>query len=203
MDLGEVLARERDEHGSSVGFAPREGEDSGTTESFCRDDGRPTLDGMATNTRTGTASHTTSAARVPDPHALESRSAGHAPSPADERLLHPLRPARRRPVREPHGLTAAIGGRTTAAGTAPSPARLPHRVRHAGAPRLVAPTAVPDHSGDLLGLPDLSGLRLGLRRAWAWLAREVRASAQMDARLRARRDEDSAAMARAGVNRLT
>lgn len=63
----------------------------------------------------------------------------------------------------------------------------------------MAPTSIPDHSGDLLGLPDLSGLRRGLRRVWARLLRGVRASAEVDARLQARHDEDSASMLRAGV----
>lgn len=151
---------------------------------------------MATNTRTETSAHG-AGTRVP---------AGHAPSPADERLLHPVRPGTRRPVRDPHSAvvtvgTTVIGGRTTPAAPAPSSAHRPLGLAPARrAHGVVAPTAVPDHSGDLLGLPDLSGFRRGLHHAWAWLVREVRASAEIDARLRARRDEDSAAMARAGAN---
>ena len=65
---------------------------------------------------------------------------------------------------------------------------------------LVAPTVVPAHSsGDLLGLPDLSWLRLGIGRLWGWAVAELRGAADVDGRLRARRDEDSAAMVRAGV----
>ncbi|MDQ4490033.1 hypothetical protein RBS60_07455 [Sinomonas sp. ASV486] len=158
---------------------------------------------MATNTRTETPA--ASAHRVPDAHAVESAGVrtpvGHAPSPADDRLLHPVRPIAPRPVRRPHTGTTAVGGRTTAAGNPPSSALLPFGAApEAGARPLVPPTAVPELAGDLLGLPDFSALRRGLRRGWAWLADQLRASAEMDARLRARRDEDSAAMARAGVN---
>ncbi len=64
---------------------------------------------------------------------------------------------------------------------------------------LVPATVVPDVAGDLLGLPDFSALRRGLRRLGKLLVGRVRDGAQSDARFRARRDEDSAAMARSGV----
>ncbi|MBL0706010.1 hypothetical protein [Sinomonas cellulolyticus] len=156
---------------------------------------------MATNTTRTDASATHPIA--PDPHAVEARSAGRAPSPADDRLLHPLRPVRRRPARAPHSPTGGLGERTTAAGRAASSVRVPLRSGHAPAAlRTVPPTVVPDHSGDLLGLPDLSGLRRALRHAWAWIIREVRAAAEIDARVAGRREEDSVAMARAGANPL-
>ncbi|GAA2196469.1 hypothetical protein GCM10009849_01690 [Sinomonas flava] len=144
---------------------------------------RRTLVGMATNTRTQ--------------HSTESL----------DRTLHPLRPGTRRPVRDPHrGAGGPLAGeRTTPAGNPPSSARPPLREPDAArAPRLVgrpfvAPTTVPDTSGDLLGLPDLSALRGALRHLWRWLAGQVGAAAELDARVRARRDEDSAAMLRAGV----
>ncbi|WP_430298258.1 hypothetical protein [Sinomonas sp. B1-1] len=124
-----------------------------------------------------------------------------------DRTLHPLRPTTRRPVRDPHRDAGGppAGERTTPAGNPPSSPRLPLAEPDAArAPRradrpLVAPTTLPDHSGDLLGLPDFSALRRRLRRTWAWLAGQFGAAAAVDARLRARRDEDSAAMLRAGV----
>lgn len=163
---------------------------------------------MTTNTNTVPASSGHgSAARVPDAHALESRreAVEHAPSPVRERLAHPLRPAERRPVRAPHGTAGTAPGRTTSPGTPPLPARLPLAEPGIGSiGDVVPPTVLPDPSGDLLGLPDLGPLVRALRAGWAWLVRQARASAEIDARLRARRDEDSAAMARGGVglNRL-
>lgn len=152
-------------------------------ESFRPPGVRRTLVGMATNTRTQ-----------------------HSNEPLD-RTLHPLRPATRRPVRDPHRGAGGplVGERTTPAGNPPSSARPPlGEPEAARAPRLVgrplvAPTTLPDHSGDLLGLPDFSVLRRRIHRAWTWLAGQVGAAAEVDARLRARRDEDSAAMLRAGV----
>ncbi|WP_413249780.1 hypothetical protein [Sinomonas flava] len=130
----------------------------------------------------------------------------HSTEPLD-RTLHPLRPTTRRPVRDPHRGAAGplTGERTTPAGNPPSSPHLPlnepeaaRAPRRAGRP-LMAPTTLPDHSGDLLGLPDFSALRRRFHRTWAWLAGQFGAAAEVDARLRARRDEDSAAMLRAGV----
>ena len=132
----------------------------------------------------------------------------HTIDPAAERAVHPVRPASRRPLRDPHHLLeggTGVGPLTTPAGPAPSSARPALGETDAGGRAdastrpLVAPTAVPDVSGDLLGLPDLSALRRGLARAGGWLIGRVRAAARTDARLRARRDEDSAAMLRSGV----
>lgn len=144
-----------------------------------------------------------SAARIPDAHALDARrrdAADTTAAPVRERLLHPLRPAERRPARTPHPGPAPAAARTTARANPPS---APHRPEGAGrgltSRDLVPPTPLPDTSGDLLGLPDLRPLVRALRAGWAWLARQARASAEVDARLRGRRDEDSATMARAGV----
>jgi hypothetical protein len=80
------------------------------------------------------------------------------------------------------------------------PLRKPHENRAgstAGAP-LVAPTALPEHAGDLLGLPDLRNARRALGRALAWLRESFEAAGAVEARLRARRDEDDARLARSG-----
>ncbi len=77
--------------------------------------------------------------------------------------------------------------------------RTPHDRVLAVAP-FVAPTALPDHAGDLLGLPDLGGLRRAARRAWAWLRESLDAAAAIDARLRERRDDDAVRLARAGAS---
>ncbi|MEN2743958.1 hypothetical protein [Sinomonas halotolerans] len=149
---------------------------------------------MATNTRTQ------SAAPAAD------TTPGLLP---DERLLHPGRRAVRRPARDPHDRPVAAGGRTTPAAAPPSSA--PRALREpeaeasarvplgAAVPPVAPPTIVPDVSGDLLGVPDFPALRRGLRRAWEWAVRQVRAAAEIDRRVQARRDEDSAAMLRAGV----
>ncbi|WP_235780165.1 hypothetical protein [Sinomonas notoginsengisoli] len=160
---------------------------------------------MATNNCTETAAGSDSDVRLPDPHAIEARgvgaSAGHAPSSADERLLYPVRPTAPRPVRAPHSRPATGGGRTTPGGNGPSFVPLPlSAAPRAGGPALVRQTTIPEVSGDLLGLPDFSGLGRALRRVWPWFAAQIRAAAEMDGRLRTRRDEDSAAMYRAGVN---
>jgi hypothetical protein len=122
-----------------------------------------------------------------------------------DRTSHPVRPTSPRPVRDPHGRPDAGGGRTTPAGNPPSSAR--PGIREATAEPSVAapfreavpPTALPDVSGDLVGLPDLSALRRAGRRVWDWAVRQVRGAAAVDSQVRARRDEDSAAMLRAGV----
>jgi hypothetical protein len=159
---------------------------------------------MATKTSTApSSSDHGSAARIPDAHALDARrgdAADRAPSPVRERLAHPLRPAERRPARRPHPVPAAAAARTTAAANPPSAARLPLAAdREQTARDLVPPTSLPDTSGDLLGLPDFGQLARALRAGWAWFVAQVRASAEIDARLRRRHEEDSALMARTGV----
>jgi hypothetical protein len=159
---------------------------------------------MATNTSTAPASSGHGPAdRIPDAHALGSRreaAAEHGAFPVRERILHPLRPAERRPARIPRHGGDAPARRTTPAANAPSPAPLELAAPSGARARdLVPPTVLPDHSGDLLGLPDVAALRRGLRAAWAWAVGHVRASAEIEARLRARRDEDAAALARGGA----
>ena len=138
----------------------------------------------------------------------------HTADPAAERVLHPesvLHPARptgRRRLRDSHLLLEAgtsLAPRTTPAAPAPSSAR-PELGEAAEDSRsdasmrpLVAATTVPDVGGDLLGLPDVEALRRLLRRVGTLLVGRLRDGAQQDARLRARRDEDSAAMARSGL----
>ena len=139
----------------------------------------------------------------------------HTADPAAERVLHresvlhPARPTGRRRLRDPHLLLEAAGTslapRTTPTAPAPSSAR-PELGEAAEDSRsdasmrpLVAATTVPDVGGDLLGLPDLEALRSLLRRVGTLLVGRLRDGAQQDARLRARRDEDSAAMARSGL----
>lgn len=160
--------------------------------------------GMAPKTSTAPfPSDHGSAARIPDAHALDARrgdAAASAAAPVRGRLLHPLRPAERRPARTPHPGPAPAAARTTAAPNPPSAARRPEGEPREPASRdLVPPTPLPDTAGDLLGLPDLRPLVRALRAGWGWLARQARASAEVDARLRGRRDEDSATMARHGV----
>ncbi|MGY3567261.1 hypothetical protein [Sinomonas sp. RB5] len=144
-----------------------------------------------------------SAARIPDAHALDARrgdAAASAVAPVRGRLLHPLQAAERRPARAPHSVPAPAAARTTAEANRPLAPRWPEGAPRELAPRdLVPPTSLPDTSGDLLGLPDLRPLVRALRAGWAWLVRQARASTEVDARLRARRDEDSATMARSGA----
>ena len=131
----------------------------------------------------------------------------HTIDPA-ARLLHPARPAARPLLGDPH-LTfeagTSVGPRTTPAAPAPSAPRPALGAAgedgrgDASLRPLVAATTLPDVGGDLLGLPDVTALRRGLRRLGTLLVGHVRAGAQTDARLRARRDEDSAAMARSGL----
>lgn len=172
-------------------------------ESFCTRSGPPRLLGMATKTSTAPSSSDHGSARIPDAHALEARrgdAAERAVSPATERLAHPLRAAERRPARRPHNVPAAAAMRTTAAANPPSSARLPlPAVREQAARDLVPPTPLPDTSGDLLGLPEFGPLIRALWAGWVWLVRQARAAAELDGRLRQRREEDSAAMARAGA----
>ncbi|MDQ0261581.1 hypothetical protein [Sinomonas atrocyanea] len=159
---------------------------------------------MATKTSTApSSSDHGSAARIPDAHALGARrgdAADRPDSPVRERLAHPLRPTGRRPVRIPHEVPRTAGTRTTAAANPPSSAGLPVAApRELTARDLVPPTSLPCTSGDLLGLPDVGALARALRAGWAWLGRQARRAAEVDARLRERREEDSATMARAGV----
>jgi hypothetical protein len=65
---------------------------------------------------------------------------------------------------------------------------------------LVAPTAIPDHAGDLLGMPDFGRLRRAFGRAWSWLRESFEAAGAVDARLRERRDDDALRMARSGAS---
>lgn len=123
--------------------------------------------------------------RIPASHAVESRAAAPAP------VRHPLRPVPRRLARKPHG----DGDRLAVV----APSSVPRRLE--GRP-LVAPTALPDHAGDLLGLPDFGRVRRAVGRAWAWLRESFEAAGAVDARLRERRDEDSTRMARGSAARI-
>jgi hypothetical protein len=95
----------------------------------------------------------------------------------------------RRLAREPHG----DGGRLAVVAPSSVPRRLESRP-------LVAPTTLPDHAGDLLGLPDFGWIRRGFGRAWAWLRESFDAAGSVEARLRERRDEDAVRMARSGAS---
>ncbi|MGT2463080.1 hypothetical protein [Sinomonas atrocyanea] len=157
---------------------------------------------LKTTTASSSSDHG-SAARIPDVHALDARrgdAAASTAAPVRGQLLHPLRPAERRPARSPHSVPASDAARTTAEANRPSAPRRPEGAPRELTPRdLVPPTSLPGASGDLLGLPDLRPLVRALRAGWAWLVRQAQASAEVDARLRARRDEDSATMARSGA----
>jgi hypothetical protein len=121
--------------------------------------------------------------RTPAAHAVESRAAAPAP------VRHPLRPALRRLGRAPHG----DGDRVTLVAPSSVPRRLESRP-------LVAPTALPDHAGDLVGLPDFGQVSRAFGRAWAWLRESFEAAGVVDARLRERRDDDALRMARSGAS---
>ncbi|WP_138416639.1 hypothetical protein [Sinomonas gamaensis] len=121
--------------------------------------------------------------RTPASHAVESRAAATAP------VRHPLRPIPRRLARKPHG----DGGGVALVAPSSVPRRLESRP-------LVAPTALPDHAGDLIGMPDFVRVRRALGRAWSWLRESFEAAGAVDARLRERRDDDALRMAHSGAS---
>ncbi|NUP74055.1 MAG: hypothetical protein HOQ07_05310 [Sinomonas sp.] len=121
--------------------------------------------------------------RVPDAHAVEARATMPEPTP------HALRPAPRRAVRRAHGEGAPSAGLSASSAS----------LRLDRGP-LLPPTPIPDHSGDLLGLPDFEGLRRALARAWAWLRESFEAAGAVEARLRARRDDDAVRLTRYGAS---